>query len=150
MTTPQATTTGKHLFKTRTASINYILPTGKNLIFVNHCYMTDSAYEIEHLNAEIELGHKELYVDPNEVTVSEDRSNPVAALRRRIAMEERAKLMEEMAAGKDFGSYAQGNISPASTTDIAPVTANGDATARLTALKGSVAKVVAEAPVAKT
>ena len=143
MTTPTPPIQGKHLFKTRMASCNYVFPNGKVAIFVNHMYFTDSPYEIEQLNKEIELGHKELHVDPNEITVSEDRSNPVAALRRRIAEEERAKIMAELAEGRDFGKSDQSVFTPASTSTIAPVTAGGDAGARLVGLKKTIAQVTA-------
>lgn len=144
MATPQ-NTQGKHLFKTRMSSCNYIFPNGKTAIFVNHCYMTDNQYEIDDLNYQIAQGHKELYVDPNEVTVSEDRSNPLAALRRRIAEEERAKVIAEMQANRDFGTTDTTKFTPASTSDIAPVTFGGDSGARLVGLKKAVAAVT-EAP----
>jgi hypothetical protein len=48
-------------------------------------------------------------------------------------------MAEKMRPSNDMGNYLQGQINPASTSDIAAVTAGGDATARLIPL-GSTGK----------
>jgi len=86
-----------------------------------------------------------MYVDPNEITVSLDRTDPVAALKGRMRLEVLKELQAEMAAAtnpnNDMGNSDPGKFTPASTSSIAAVTVNGDASARLVALRASVAKV---------
>lgn len=137
----------RRLFKSRTSSCSYIFSKGKRAVFQMGCYITSDPAEIAELDKEVAEGHPTFYVDKNELFVSEDRTDPIAALRKRIAAEERAKLVAEMAAAtnpaNDFGTSEQERLNPSSTSDIAPVTAGGDATARLTAVRKSVASVTA-------
>jgi len=92
-----------------------------------------------------------MYVDPNEITVSLDRTDPVAALKGRMRLEVLQELQAEMAAAtnpnNDMGNSDPGKFTPASTSNIAAVTAGGDASTRLAALKTSVAKVTEATPV---
>lgn len=134
-----------HLFKSTIASCNYIFSNGNRAVFRQGMYMTSNAAEIAALNAEIAAGHPTFFVDPNEVTVSPDRADPIASLRARIAAEERARILAEMAAATDpsnnFGDYEPGKFKPGSTSDIAAVTHGGDATARLMAIKTQTTKI---------
>ena len=148
-TSPSPKLETRQLFKSRMSSCSYIFRNGKRAVFQMGCYITSNGEEITELLAEIANGHPTFYQDPNEIFVSEDRSDPIAALRKRIAGEERAKLLAEMQAAtdpsNDFGTSAPGVFTPASTSDIAPVAIGGDASARLTGIKKSVA-AVASAP----
>lgn len=143
MSTPQ-----KHLFKSRIPSCQYAFKKGRLAIFRRGEYITDVQEEIDELTSEIASGHPTLYVDPKEVTVSPERDDPIASLRAKIALEERARILEEMAAatnpGRDLGTSEQGKLNAASTSDIAPTAANGDASARLAALRSQVAVVTAK------
>ncbi len=135
----------KYLFKSRMGSMSYILKDGASAVFIRGEYKTDVPSQIAELAKEVDDGHPMIYIDANEVTVSPDRDDPIATLRKRIAQEERARILEEMAAAtnpaRDMGTSEQGKLNAASTSDIAPVAAGGDATARLTAIKASIAQV---------
>jgi len=145
MTTPSSNLTAAHLFKSPLQSWVFILPNGKRLNFIKGICITSDPKEIAHLNMEIDLGHPSMYVDPNEITVSLDRTDPVAALKGRMRLEVLKELQAEMAAAtdpnNDMGNSDPGKFTPASTSSIAAVTANGDAAARLANLRNSVAKV---------
>ncbi len=134
-----------NLFKSRMPNWVFIFPNGKRAVFSKGMYMTTDPKEIAHLNLEIELGHPAMYVDPNEVTVSLDRIDPVAALKGRLRQELLAEIAAEMAAAtnpaNDMGNSEQGKLKPASTSDIVAVTAGGDAAARLANLRATVQKV---------
>lgn len=133
----------RRLFKSTISSCKYFFKNGKAAVFRMGTYITEDAAEIAELDAEIKAGHPNIYVDKNEVFAAVDRDDPIAALRKRIAAEERAKVLAEMAAAtdpsRDLGTSEQGKLNPASTSDIAPVTANGDATARLQAARSKAA-----------
>ncbi len=143
MTTP--TQNLPYLFKSPTPNWVYIFPNGKRLIFSKGIATTSDPKEVAHLNLEIELGHPQIFVDPNEVQVSLDRVDPIAALKGRLRMELLAEIAQEMAAatnpGNDMGKSEQGKFKPASTSDMLAVTANGDAAARMAALRAATAKV---------
>lgn len=130
-----------HLFKSPMRSWKFFMPDGKALIFANHEFSTSDEGEIAYLQYEIKRGHPSIYVDPNEPFVTAEKLDPIAGLRKRIAEEERARILEEMrlASGdpnRDMGTSEQERLRPGSTTDIAAVTI-GDASARLMALKSS-------------
>lgn len=129
-------TTNIRLYKSPLRSWKYFFSDGTPAIFANGEYTTDQENRIAELDREVQLRHPAIYIDPNEKFVSIERLDPLIGLRKRIAAEERAKVLEEMraAAGnpdRDMGKTEQERIRPASTTDIASVTAGGDASARL-------------------
>jgi hypothetical protein len=128
-----------NLYKSPMPFWNFIFPNGKKAVFSQGQYMTIDPYEIEQLNGEVSKNHPMIYVDPNEIVASEERFDPMIGLRKRIAEEERARILAEMEAAinpnRDMGESENQRLTPASTTDIAPVTANGDAAARLSALR---------------
>lgn len=129
----------KRLFKSPQRSWHYIFPDGTKATFINGEYITENENEIAHLESEIKKGHQTIFIDPKEKFVSPDRDDPIASLRKKIAAEQRELILAEMAAAtslqRDLGSSEQGKLNPTSTTDIAPVTAGGDASARLASLR---------------
>lgn len=137
-----------YLFKSPLPHWTFVFPNGKKLVFSKGIATTSDPKEVAHLNAEIELGHPSIYVDPNEIQVSLDRIDPIAALRGRMRQELLAEIAEEMAKATDptnnLGKSDQGKFKPASTTDMIAVTANGDASARLAAIRAKAAQVASE------
>lgn len=131
----------KRLFKSPMKSWYFIFPNGSRAVFRQGQYATDKEYEIEHLVREVKEGHPQIFVDPKELYLDPAKDDPIASLRARIALEERAKILKEMQEAtdpdRDLGEYKQGKLNAASTSDIAPVTAGGDAGARLVALQKS-------------
>jgi hypothetical protein len=135
-----------HLFKSRMSSCNYIFKNGKIAQFIRGEYTTNVAYEVAELEYEVSLGHPQIFINDQERVVAVDRNDPIAALRRKIIAEERERIMAEVRAAtaldRDMGTSEQGKFKPASTSDIAPLTAEGDGSARLQNLKSAVAQVV--------
>ena len=137
--TSEVLNTQMRLYKSPMRSWKYFFTDGTPAIFANGEYMTDEESRIAELDMQVKLRHPAIYIDATEKFVSEERLDPLVGLRKRIAEEERAKVLAEMraAAGnmdRDMGETKQDTIRPASTTDIAPVAAGGDASARLMAL----------------
>lgn len=140
--TPEVVTSKMRLYKSPMRSWKYFFTDGTPAIFANGEYMTDEEGRIAELDLQVKLKHPAIYIDPTEKFVSEERLDPLVGLRKRIAEEERAKVLAEMRAAsghmdRDMGTTKQEQIRPASTTDIAPVTAGGDASARLMALSST-------------
>lgn len=140
--TPEVLNTKMRLYKSPMRSWKYFFTDGTPAIFANGEYVTDEESRITELDLQVKLRHPAIYIDATEKFVSEERLDPLVGLRKRIAEEERAKVLAEMraAAGnmdRDMGKTEQEQIRPASTTDIAPVAAGGDASVRLMNLAAS-------------
>ena len=111
-----------HVFKHVSASAQYIFQhqelLARSAAFVNHIYYTDDEREIRELQqvcrdmqeAAKRGGTAYIYVDPNFAMATKEDLDPNAELRRKIRMEERAKLLEEIKAEqmklRDGGQYS--------------------------------------------
>jgi hypothetical protein len=129
------------LFKSTHASIKYIFRDGSTANFIHGKYSTSVKKHIEELNAEVEARHPHILVDPKEITIDTEKTDPISKLKDKL----RAEILDEMARQSnplnDFGSSDQGNFSPASTSDIASVSAGGDGAQLVSRLANLVGKV---------
>lgn len=122
------------LFKSTQLSSNYIFLDGSVASFVRGRYSTDDPARIKQLENEIATKHPYIYKDTKETTIDTEKLDPMWKLKQDM----RAQILEEMAAAqdpsRDMGSYAPTNLSPASTTDIAPVAAGAGPSTAVQAL----------------
>lgn len=125
----------KRLYKSSTKFLNVITPKGKPLYFRHGMHITDIAEDIAYLDAEIESGGflGAIFIDPNARTITAEQENPMIALRKKFYAEFLAEQAAHLNPANDMGVSNQGKLNAASTTDIASVTAGGNAAARLMA-----------------
>lgn len=123
----------KRLYKSARLTCTVYDPHGTPMKFLFGRYATDDQAQIEYLDRAIarnEFGGA-IYIDPNARTLSEAEENPMKALEKQII----ARYLAEQAAHtnpeNDMGTSEQGKLNAASTSDIAPVAAAGDGSARL-------------------
>jgi hypothetical protein len=123
----------KRLYKSSARSCNVILPDGVTLNFRMGMYSTADEGVIKYLDRQIAKNGfgGSIYIDPNARTITEEQENPMLALRKKIIAEYVAEQNAFLNPGNDMGTSDQGKLKPASTSDIAPVAASGDSTARL-------------------
>jgi hypothetical protein len=120
----------KKLYKSTAPSIKYIFKNGNVAIFIRGCYATSDETEIKELDADLAY-IQEIYFDEKEPIMTPEREDPIAALKARlreeILAEEAAKIAKATNPENDFGNYESGKVNAASTSDIAPVAAGGNA-----------------------
>ena len=119
----------ERLYKSNMRSWTFFFPDGSPAIFYNHMYWTEDEWKIAQLDSEIRKGHPNLSVDKDEMYYDKSRHDPIAALRRTIAAEERAKVLAEIARAtnpaRDLGTYEQQELKGQSTTGNAAVVVGG-------------------------
>lgn len=119
------------LYKCTTPSCSYIFKNGKAGYFIKGRYSTALPNEIEELDNEVALRHPNISIDPNELEIDTE-ADPLAGLKARLRQEIlddiRAQELISINPARDMGKSEQGKLNPASTTDIAPTSAGGDAT----------------------
>ena len=113
------------VYKSTVPSIVYICKNGKPCNFIQGVYRTDIEAEIQELDAEIALKHPQLYIDSNEREIDSELVDPVAALRASIIADYLATQAKVTDPEHNMGSYAAGQVVPASTKNIASAIANG-------------------------
>lgn len=96
-----------------------IMPSGRTLRITGHKYITANQEEIDFLDEEIRLGFPGLKKGE---PVTETDLDPMTALRKKIAAEERDKIMKEIEAGT---SDIQ-QVVPASTKDLSDLAGNSN------------------------
>lgn len=116
-----------HVFFSHAKSLQTVTGDGRKIIFVSGKYYTKHPGEIEFLNGMVE-DNRGIFVDPNMLTVSEADRDPVQALKNKIRQEVLAEMAAQVNPQNDRGESVQGRLNAASTQDIAPVAAGGDAT----------------------
>jgi hypothetical protein len=128
------------LFKSTHQSIKYIFRDGVTAYFIHGMYHTTNPKHIEELNAEVAAKHPHIFIDSKEKTIDTEKVDPISKLRDKL----RAEILDEMARNSnplnDFGSSNQGNLNPASTMDIAAVSAGGDGAQLVSRLQNLVGK----------
>jgi hypothetical protein len=136
-TSPVATPPDKRLYKSSSKFCNIITPKGKVLHFKHGMYITGAPDEIAFLDKAIEEGEFNgvIYIDPKARTISAEQENPMLALRKKFFAEFLAEQAAMTDPENDMGKSDQGKFKAASTSDIAAVTAGGNAAARLMALQ---------------
>lgn len=135
--TPEVKQPEKRLYKSTNKFCNVITPRGKTLHFKAGMYVTDSPEEIEWLDSAIKNNEfaNAVYIDPNARTITAEQENPLLALKKKHIEEYLKEQAAMMNPENDMGTSEPGKLNAASTTSIAPVTAGGDAAARLMTLK---------------
>lgn len=144
MSTPstQAPVAEKRLYKSTNKFCNVVTPRGKVLHFRAGMYITADENEIQFLDSAIGANefNNAIYIDPNARTITAEQENPLLALKKKFIEE----YLQEQAAminpSNDMGNSEQGKLKAASTSDIAAVTAGGDAGARLVTLAAGLKK----------
>ncbi len=96
-----------------------IMRSGKVIRVTGHKYITDNKEEIAFLDEEITLGFPGLRKGE---PVTETDLDPMAALRKRIAAEEREKIMKEI----DAGNSETQKIVPANTAELVNLSAGSN------------------------
>ena len=117
-----------NLFMSYAPSIKYIFKDGTVANFVAYRYFTSVPEHVAELQKEIKLGHPSFYINPNEVVVNPAEQDPMSRLRKQILTEYFTALMNKTNPENDLGEFLPTKLTPASTSDIAPVAAGGDAT----------------------
>lgn len=111
-----------HVFYSAMPSMQVIDAKGNPIIFVASRFHTKNKEQIDFLNKMIEDGTTSVFVNKDQLTMSDADLDPMEALRRKHIQE----YLEQQAIHLDPTQGAteskQGNFNPASTTDIAPVT----------------------------
>jgi hypothetical protein len=139
------------LFKSNQLSSNYIFRSGKVANFVRGRYSTDIQSEIDELENEIKLKHPHIYKDAKETTIDTEKLDPMWRIKQDIRAEILADMARSQDPSRDMGSYEPTNLSPASTSDIAPVAAGaGPSTAVQALLARTRAAKAAEALATKS
>lgn len=133
----QDTIEGERLYKSSQRNVNFIFPNGRTAHFKNSTYFTSNAYEIAVLDSEVASGHPVISYDPNHKYITEEEKNPMLALRKKHIEEYLAEQAAFLDAAKNVSTSDQGKFKPASTTDIAAITAGGVSTATLANLVAS-------------
>lgn len=123
----------KRLYKSTSKFLNVITPKGKPLYFRHGMHITEIKEDIAYLDAEIESGafNGSIFIDPNARTISEEEANPMLALRKKLFAEFLAEQQAQLNPSNDMGTSTQKPLNAMSTSDIAPTTAGGNASARL-------------------
>lgn len=140
-TTPE-TAPEKRLYKSTRYGVTVYMPNGKPLIFKFGRYITGDEQEIAYLDSAIERNEfaGNIYIDPQARTISEAEENPMKALRDSIIADYLAQQAKQLDPKQDMGSYTQGQLKTANTSDVASVVANGDGAARLMAAASNLGK----------
>ena len=97
-----------HVFKSRIPSCKFLFKNGKEANFIGGKFMTDNESEIAELQAEVDLRHPHIYVDPEEAKVDSERVDPLEQIRMKAVAEYLAKQAAAVATTNDRGNTAQG------------------------------------------
>lgn len=126
-TTAQAE--GKRLFKSTFRFGNVVTPKGHILHFKGGMFATNNPAYIEYLDSEIANNGfaGTVFIDPNARTITAEQENPLIALRKKFYEEFEAERAGKLLHSNDMGNSEAGKLTPASTSDIAPTAAGGDA-----------------------
>ncbi len=97
----------KRVFFNSLGNCRYSFKSGKEAIFLNGEYLTDSPIEIYELKEEILAGHPHIYINPDKVEIDTVFRDPMDVIRAQVRLE----LLKEQAAIKnadqDFGKSDQ-------------------------------------------
>lgn len=141
-----AATVTARVYRSMIPSCHYLFSNGKSAIFINHFYVTKNEAEIQALDAEIAGGHPHLkHASEEEVagqlSTPEDQYNSLKEHFYRQFLKEQGLAAEDKG---DMGTYENGKVRPASSSDVAvaaaggsgqPTVATGNVAALLAALK---------------
>lgn len=125
------------LYFSNPASMQYVFTDGTTAQFVAGRFWTDVPTKISQLDEMVKL-RRNISRDVNMLTISGDATDPLMALRARFFAEFQEQQAANLNPTQDLGTSVQGAFKAASTTDIAPVTAGGDSTARLNSIKSAI------------
>lgn len=120
--TPEEEPKVEKLFQTYRSGLEnqkIIMKCGRTIYVRQHKYITNKQDEIDFLDDEILLGFPGLKKGE---PVTETDLDPMAALRKRIAAEEREKIMKEI----DAGTSKTQKVIPASTDDLGALAGNSN------------------------
>lgn len=101
---------------------------GKEAIFINGQYMTDSREEMYQLEAEIATGHPHIYVDDSNRTVDVAFRDPVEAIKKQAIEEYLARQKAAVDPTNDGGTSAQGALNVGNTSNAGVAAAGSTST----------------------
>lgn len=115
---------------------------GQPMVFISGRFVTKDPAQIAQLESMCENGSGAIFKNPDQLTLAASDLDPMNALRNQFYKEFQAEQARRLDPTQNFGSTALERLTPASTTDIAPVTAgNGPVNAAsLAALTAAVTK----------
>lgn len=116
---PAASTTFA-VFFSNLINCRHPLKNGKDCIFLNGRYLTQSEEEVKELMAEIDAGHPHLYINPDEMVVDTKFVDPVEAIRAQVMADLKARGLLIAGAEADFGkSDQETKLTVGTTRDVA-------------------------------
>lgn len=126
-----------HVFHSAIKSIQAVTGSGRKIVFVNGIFYTKNQEEIEFLSA-LAQENRGIYINSELAVIDEGDLDPMATLKAKLRQELMAEMQAQLNPENDRGKSVQGPLNAASTQDIAPVAAGGDASQ----LHAQVAKLV--------
>lgn len=133
-----------YVFKNSLGNCRYTFKDGKDANFLNGEYITDSAKEVEELQAEVDARHPHIYVDAARATVTTDKIDPLAEIRAKAIADYKAEMAAALLKTNDMGETDQtGKLQGINNSDLL-----ADAMAGSTSTDGAatVGNTSAEAP----
>lgn len=117
----------KRLYKSSMKFCSVATPKGHVLHFKGGMFVTDNPEYIEFLDAQIAINgfSGAIYIDPNARTITAEQENPMLALKKHFYEQFKQEQAAQLNPKNDRGASVQGKLNAASTSDIAPVAANG-------------------------
>jgi len=112
-------------------SMQVINMKGKAMQFISGRYHTKDESEIAMLDDMCENGSGSIFKDKNLLTMSSSELDPMNVMRAKFFKEFQEMQAAQLDPNSDRGESVQGNLKPASTSDIAPVAAGGNGVAAL-------------------
>ena len=132
------------VYRAMLASCHYLFSNGKSAVFVNHFYSTKNAAEIQQLDYEIENGHPHIRKAAEQeaaqyLETPEDTYNNLKAHFFREFLKQ-----YNLDPNTDMGTYQNGPVKPASSSDVAVAAAGGSGQQpQITPVTGSAAALIA-------
>jgi hypothetical protein len=88
-----------HQFFSTRPRISIVLPSSKRISFSGGIYVTDKQDEIDFLNGEVAAGNQMIYVKSDQLTITKEQLDPLAAIKQRAREEAIAELAAKGSTG---------------------------------------------------
>lgn len=117
----------ERLYKSAQKSVKYVFNNGHVANFINHQYTTSDEAKIAELDLQVNLGHPDIRIDPNEKEIDPRMQDPKLRMRAQILSEILQAQAVATNPNRDMGNSVQGPMNHSNTQTIAPVAAGGNA-----------------------
>ena len=104
-----------HQYFSSRPTIGIVMQNGNRILFTGGQYVTDKEDEIAFLDTEIKAGHPMIFVKKEQLTVSQEQLDPLAAIKKKAIEEYLAKQNEQQDPNRDMGNTTS-NISDSIST----------------------------------